>query len=263
MIELYPPQRFLVAGVGPSASSLLSRLQSRNIANLPCAIVHSPGLIKGKALDSDVQLRTLQWLLNEIPNLDVLFLVVDFSDDHTFELYSEVAHKAAKDGVFVLVFPIGERGRIKSDYHIAINERFFIVDQIGDHFVANGIKSLLDIAFGPQPFVVDYWDILGILRKSPGRVHLGQGEGGSYKRAFEKAVARFKQQGVDLEKAISVIVGIAVGQQPNFPQIASGLEVVQLAAWEDAEITFGMSDDPTLGAEVRVSIFAFGYDLRF
>jgi hypothetical protein len=120
-----------------------------------------------------------------------------------------------------------------------------------DEVVVNGIKALSDITFIPHMIGVDYEDIRNVLRNCSGHAFLSHGQhGDSCNEACAVAIARFREASIDLEKAKGFIVGILAGEQLPLHSV-SGLNLVQEADHEDAEIIFGLVDGVLLKNSVK------------
>ncbi|HYX34124.1 MAG TPA: hypothetical protein VE954_13530 [Oligoflexus sp.] len=268
MIETPYLPKFLASGIGLSGSRIMSKIRKKKIKDLLDITIYCPEDGDEGAFNLDGELRTLEWLENEIASIDLLLLTADFSNQSTFELFPDVMAKATEHGIFVFVFPVNGPIRGKLGYHAITNEKIFFVEPVEhlsasqDEIVVNGIKAISDITFAAQPMVVDYWDIKHSLDSYPGFTVLGQGEGATCELAVQGALTCFSEAGVDLEKAKGFIVGVAVGKPPEMQEVVPGLHLIQEAAHEDADIVWGFVDDPTLGANIRVSVFAFGFDAR-
>lgn len=268
MIAMPLPPKFLASGIGLSGSRMMSRLLKNKVQDLPAITVYCPEDPDLEAFKLDAELRSMEWLDDEIPNLSLLFLTADFGDRGTFDIFPDVMTKATEHGIFVFVFPINGPVRGKLGFSAATNDRIFIVEPVEhqsasqDEIVANGIKVITDITFVPHMIGVDYDDIKHILKTCPGYSVLAQGQGDSCVAAFEDAIGCFRESGIDLQKATGLIVGLAVGELPPIHSVNTGFEVLQFAADGDANIIWGMVDDPSLGSKVRVSVFAFGFHSR-
>jgi hypothetical protein len=256
--------KFFVPCVGQSISGLMSTIESKQILNLPSSMIYSGDREYTSLLDG----KSLQWFEREVAGLQLIFLVVDFSDDDARDLYPQMVQMAIEQSCFVLVFPASGRITGKISIRGLMDQGVFIVEQARHPFaspadiVVNGIQAISDICNVPHIIGVDYDDIRHILKNCCGYTFLSQGEGASCLEAAGEAIACFRESGVDLQNVKGIIIGVTVGELPPLNSVSVGLNLIQEAAHEDAEIIFGMLDDPSLGTNVRVSVFAFGFDSR-
>lgn len=269
-IEMPPLPKFHVSGVGQSTSCLITNLQSKQVVNLPSSMIYDPDDSGDGESTSPRDGKTLQWFEREVGGLQLVFLVVDFSDDDARDLYPQMIQMAIDRGCFVLVFPASGRITGKISIRGLMDQGVFIVEQAKHpsvdpgEIIVNGIKALADISFVPGMIGVDYEDIKQILTSSCGYTFLAQGQGASCNEASEDALTCFRSAGIDLKRAKGIIVGISAGAQPpGIHEVDAGLNLIQQVGSEDANVIFGVvADDPSLGKEVRVSVFAFGFDTR-
>lgn len=256
--------KFFVPGVGQSISGLMSTIESKQILNLPSSMIYSGDREYTSLLDG----KSLQWFEREVAGVQLIFLVVDFSDDDARDLYPQVVQMAIEQGCFILVFPASGRITGKISIRGLMDQGVFIVEQARHPFasptdiVVNGIQAISDICNVPHIIGVDYEDIRHILKNCCGYTFLSQGQGTSCKAAFEDALVCFRESGIDLKRAKGFVVGIATAQAPGIHEVDSGLNVIRENASEDADFVFGLLDDSTLSNEIRVSVFAFGFDSR-
>ena len=83
---------------------------------------------------------------------------------------------------------------------------------------------------------------------------------GRAERAARKAISSPLLDGVSISGARNVLVNLTAGQSLSIREAGAAVSVVQQEAGDDAEVIFGIVIDESMGAEMRVTVIATGFD---
>lgn len=144
--------------------------------------------------------------------------------------------------------------------NLAIRQAFGMADNI----LSTAAKSIAEIITVHQDVNVDFEDVKTVM-KDAGAAVMGsateEGEGRSIKAAA-KAIASPLLNNVDITGAQKILLSIMSGEDEelSMDELSEITEYIQGRAGDIAEVIFGQGIDPDLGAGIRVTVIATGFE---
>src|ERR1700752_1619406 len=130
-----------------------------------------------------------------------------------------------------------------------------------DEVLLNGVQGITDLITTPGLINVDFADVKSIMNGA-GTALMGIGSARREGRSLKAAEIAINSPLLEasMEGAQGVLMSIAGGSDLGLFEITEAASLVQDAAHQDANIIFGTVIDDSLGAEVRVTVIASGFD---
>ena len=134
-----------------------------------------------------------------------------------------------------------------------------------DDVLRQGVQGISDIITIPGIINVDFADVRAIMLNA-GTALMGIGVASGENRAVDAAQAAIASPLLEtsIEGARAALINITGGMDLTLAEVHEATELIQQATdAEDANIIFGIVQDPKLGDEVRITVLATGFDQRF
>ena len=133
-----------------------------------------------------------------------------------------------------------------------------------DDVLRQGVQGISDIITIPGIINVDFADVRAIMLNA-GTALMGIGQASGDHRAVDAAQAAIASPLLEtsIEGARAALINITGGPDLTLAEVHEATELIQQATdAEDANIIFGIVQDPKLQDEVRITVLATGFDQR-
>lgn len=134
-----------------------------------------------------------------------------------------------------------------------------------DDVLRQGVQGISDIITIPGIINVDFADVKAIMTNA-GSALMGIGVASGDHRASEAAQAAIASPLLEtsIEGARAALINITGGSDLTLAEVNEATELISAATdADDANIIFGIVQDPTLDGEVRITVLATGFDQRY
>ena len=131
-----------------------------------------------------------------------------------------------------------------------------------DDVLRQGVQGISDIITIPGIINVDFADVRAIMLNA-GTALMGIGIGSGDHRAVDAAQAAIASPLLEtsIEGARAALINITGGPDMTLAEVHEATELIQQATdAEDANIIFGIVQDPNMKDEVRITVLATGFD---
>ncbi|MCI8869157.1 MAG: cell division protein FtsZ [Lawsonibacter sp.] len=156
-----------------------------------------------------------------------------------------------------LVIIPNERLKLASDQKITMLNAFEIADDV----LQQAVQSISDLIKNTGFINQDFADVSAVM-KDAGRAHMGVGRAAGKNKAEE--AARLAISSPLLETSINgakgVLINVTGSMDIGLEEVETAANLVQEAAYPDANIIFGASFDESMEDELRVTVIATGFD---
>ena len=133
--------------------------------------------------------------------------------------------------------------------------------EIAENVLKQGVESISELINVPSFINLDFADVRAVM-KDAGYAHMGVGRASGENKASEGAHAAI--QSPLLETSISgargVIISITSSPDIGLEEVEEAATLITSSAHPDANIIWGVSFDPNLVDELRVTVVATGFD---
>ncbi|MBQ7172048.1 MAG: cell division protein FtsZ, partial [Clostridia bacterium] len=172
---------------------------------------------------------------------------------------AEAGVEALRENVDSLIVIPNERLKQVSDTRITLMNAFEIADDV----LRRGVQSVSDIVNETAFINVDFADITAIM-KDAGNAHMGIGSGKGKDKAELAAKAAISSPLLEtsIDGAQRIFFSITASPDIGLEDIDSAATIITKEAQPDATIIWGVSFDPNLEDEMRITIIATGFDGR-
>ncbi len=134
-----------------------------------------------------------------------------------------------------------------------------------DDVLRQGVQGISDVITIPGIINVDFADVKAIMTNA-GSALMGIGVATGDHRATEAAQAAIASPLLEtsIEGARAALINITGGSDLTLAEVHEATELISAATdADDANIIFGIVQDPTLEGEVRITVLATGFDQRY
>ncbi len=156
----------------------------------------------------------------------------------------------------LIVIP-NERLKQIEDTHITLTNAFEIADDV----LRRGVQSVSELINVPGLINLDFADVTTIM-KNAGNAHMGVGVAKGTDKAQLAAMAAITSPLLEtsIAGATGVLVCVTASQDIELEEVEAACAMIHDEVHPDAQNIFGVSLDPTLDDEIRVTIIATGFD---
>jgi len=171
--------------------------------------------------------------------------------------------KQAQDGVeklqgnvdTLLVIP-NERLSVVAKEEVTAENAFRLADDV----LRLGVQSITELITNAGDINLDFADVQSIMRDAgPAWMSIGWGSGESRARDAAQQAITNPLMDVSIEGATGVLFNITGGSDLKLNELHQAAEVIQRVVDPDANIIFGMSTDPKMENEIKLTIIATGF----
>ena len=156
-----------------------------------------------------------------------------------------------------LVIIPNERLKLASDQKITMVNAFEIADDV----LQQAVQSISDLIKNTGFINLDFADVSAVM-KDAGRAHMGVGRAAGKNKAEEAAKMAISSPLLEtsINGARGVLINVTGSMDIGLEEVETAANLVQEAAYPDANIIFGAAFDETLEDEIRVTVIATGFE---
>ena len=156
-----------------------------------------------------------------------------------------------------LVIIPNERLKLASDQKITMLNAFEIADDV----LQQAVQSISDLIKNTGFINQDFADVSAVM-KDAGRAHMGVGRAAGKNKAEEAAKMAISSPLLEtsINGARGVLINVTGSMDIGLEEVETAANLVQEAAYPDANIIFGSAFDETLEDDIRVTVIATGFE---
>ena len=156
-----------------------------------------------------------------------------------------------------LVIIPNERLKLASDQKITMLNAFEIADDV----LQQAVQSISDLIKNTGFINQDFADVSAVM-KDAGLAHMGVGRAAGKNKAEEAAKMAISSPLLEtsINGARGVLINVTGSMDIGLEEVETAANLVQEAAYPDANIIFGAAFDETLEDEIRVTVIATGFE---
>ena len=234
--------------------------------------------------------ETLAEIANAVADADLVFVAAGMGGGTGTGAAPVIAHVAKQQGALTLgvvttpfSFEGGRRGRIAKDGLTAIrdvvdtllvlpndlllaeaNADTTLVDAFhrSDQVLGDAVTGICDLVARPGLINLDFADLRRVFAAG-GRAVMGLGEGAGKDRALDAVMSAMESPLLSedgIEGASRLLLSFVVDPRLSLSRIQRAAEHAHRFVDPEAEVFFGVTVDPTLEDEVRITLVATGLD---
>jgi cell division protein FtsZ len=164
---------------------------------------------------------------------------------------------ALKEKVDTLIVIPNDRLLTVSNDKTSVLNAFKMADEV----LLQGVQGITELLTTPGLINIDFADVKMIMSNA-GSALMGVGYGSGENRALSAARAAISSPLLEasIEGARGILLSIAGGSDLGLFEVNEAAEVIHGVAHPDANIIWGTVVDDAMGAEVRVTVIAAGFD---
>ena len=155
----------------------------------------------------------------------------------------------------LLVIP-NERLLATSDEEITTENAFRMADDV----LRLGVQSIAELVTVPGEINLDLADIQTVMRNAgPASMSIGRGKGENRAKVAAHQAISNPLLDVSVEGATGVLFNVTGGSDLRLAELQEAAEVIQRVVDPEANIIFGMANDPKMENEVKLTVVATGF----
>ena len=122
------------------------------------------------------------------------------------------------------------------------------------------MQSIAELVTVPGEINLDFADIQAVMRNAgPAWMSIGWGKGENRSKAAAQQAISNPLLDVSVEGATGVLFNVTGGSDLRLSELHEAAEVIQRVVDPDANIIFGMANDPKMENEVKLTVIATGF----
>ncbi len=172
--------------------------------------------------------------------------------------FAEEGIAELREYVDTLITIPNERLHAFVDRNITAWEAFRMADDV----LRQAVQGISDLITVPGTVNVDFADVKTVM-ENMGMALMGTGTATGEHRAVEaaqKAISNPLLEEQSIQGARAILINVSGGEDLTLAELHEACEIVQQAADDEANIIFGLVQDPALKDQVKVSVIATGFD---
>ena len=133
-----------------------------------------------------------------------------------------------------------------------------------DEVLVKAVRGISDLITIPGLINLDFADVRTIMNgKGLAMMGTGEAEGmGRAREAAQRAISSPLLEDIDISGATGVLLNITGSSSMTLHEVNDAAMMIQEAAHEDANIIFGAVIDEKMGANIRITVIATGFEKR-
>jgi len=171
--------------------------------------------------------------------------------------------KVAQDGVNRLITRVDTLIIIPNDRLLDISDPQTTVDsafKMADDVLLHGVQAISEVITVPGMINLDFADVKAIM-KDAGPAWMSIGTGSGKNRAIEAAKAALASPLLDVSitGARGVLFNVVGGGSLTLYEVNDAAAVIRQAVDPEANIIFGVANDPNMDKEIKITLIATGF----
>ena len=180
----------------------------------------------------------------------------------------EGAHRiqTAEEGIENLIDKVDTLIIIPNDRLLTLCDNKTGVDsafKLADDVLRHGVQAIAEVITTPGMINLDFADVKSIM-KDAGPAWMSIGKGTGQNRAIDAAKDALASPllEVSIEGSKGVLFNVVGGSSLTLFEVNQAAEVIKQAVDPDANIIFGVANDPSMENEVRITLIATGFQSK-
>ena len=171
--------------------------------------------------------------------------------------------EVADDGIVRLLGKVDTLIIIPNDKLLNLCDQQTVVDnafKLADDVLRHGVQAIAEVITVPGLINLDFADVKTVM-KDAGPAWMSMGVGSGKSRAVDAANEALASPLLDvsIEGASGVLFNVSGGTGLTLFEVNEAADVVKAAVDPEANIIFGVAQDPSMGEEVRMTLIATGF----
>jgi cell division protein FtsZ len=174
--------------------------------------------------------------------------------------------EVADEGVNALIDKVDTLIIIPNDRLLALCDQKTGVDsafKLADDVLRHGVQAIAEVITTPGMINLDFADVKAIMKDAgPAWMSIGRGSGQSRATDAAKEALASPLLDVSIEGSKAVLFNIVGGSSLTLHEVNQAADVIKQAVDPDANIIFGVANDPSMDNEVRITLITTGFSAR-
>ncbi|MFC1925226.1 cell division protein FtsZ [Chloroflexota bacterium] len=171
--------------------------------------------------------------------------------------------QVAEEGINEIADKVDSMIVIPNDRLLALTDQKFTVDnafKMADDVLATGVRAITEVITVPGLINLDFADVKSIM-KDAGPAWLSMGRSSGQNRCVEAAQAALASPllEVSVEAAKGILFVVTGAQNLTLSEVNQAADVINRAVDPEANVIFGVTLDPDMHGEVRLTLVATGF----
>jgi len=180
----------------------------------------------------------------------------------------EGAHRTetAEDGVNHLLDKVDTLIIIPNDRLLTLCDHKTGVDsafKLADDVLRHGVQAIAEVITTPGMINLDFADVKAIMKDAgPAWMSIGTGSGQNRATDAAKEALASPLLDVSIEGSKAVLFNVVGGNNLSLFEVNQAADVIKGAVDPDANIIFGVANDPSMENEVRITLITTGFQAK-
>jgi cell division protein FtsZ len=181
-----------------------------------------------------------------------------FEGAHRMQTAEEGIEKLI-DKVDTLIIIPNDRLLTLCDHKTGVDSAFKLADDVLRH----GVQAIAEVITTPGMINLDFADVKAIM-KDAGPAWMSIGKGTGQNRAIDAAKEALASPllEVSITGSKGVLFNVVGGSSLTLFEVNQAADVIKGAVDPDANIIFGVANDPTMEQEIRITLIATGFQAK-
>ncbi|GAH18858.1 unnamed protein product, partial [marine sediment metagenome] len=171
--------------------------------------------------------------------------------------------EVSDDGIVRLLGKVDTLIIIPNDRLLDLCDQKTVVDnafKLADDVLRHGVQAIAEVITVPGLINLDFADVKAVM-KDAGPAWMSMGVGSSKNRAVDAATEALASPLLDVsvDGAKGVLFNVAGGTGLTLFEVNEAADVIKQAVDPEANIIFGVVQDPSMGEEIRITLIATGF----
>jgi cell division protein FtsZ len=171
--------------------------------------------------------------------------------------------EVAEDGIVRLLGKVDTLIIIPNDKLLDLCDQGTVVDnafKLADDVLRHGVQAIAEVITVPGLINLDFADVKAVM-KDAGPAWMSMGVGSGKSRAVDAANEALASPLLDvsIEGSKGVLFNVAGGTGLTLFEVNEAADVIKAAVDPEANIIFGVAQDPSMGEEIRLTLIATGF----
>jgi len=177
----------------------------------------------------------------------------------------EGAHRTdvAKDGISRLLGKVDTLIIIPNDRLLDLCDPKMGVDaafKLADDVLRHGVQAISEVITIPGLINLDFADVKSVMKDAgPAWMSIGRGTGKNRAVDAAKEALDSPLLDVSIEGSKGVLFNVVGGTDLTLCEVNEAAEVIKQAVDPDANIIFGVANDPNMGSDLRITLITTGF----
>jgi len=174
--------------------------------------------------------------------------------------------ETAEEGIQTLVDKVDTLIIIPNDRLLTLCDQKTGVDsafKLADDVLRHGVQAIAEVITTPGMINLDFADVKAIM-KDAGPAWMSIGKGTGQNRAIDAAKEALASPllEVSIQGSKGVLFNVVGGSSLTLFEVNQAADVIKGAVDPDANIIFGVANDPSMEQEVRITLIATGFQAK-